>query len=790
MFRRALLLVLVSAAVALVPGGDVVLARSGALGPQTLPGMTLSLSGPSVVQAGHLFTLSATVRNTGDTRGYSCTAALAPRVEGYQPLDPYASLDPLEADIGGLDPGAEVIVAWRMRAPLEAQPKKVFTVEARCYSSLNQLELWQVAQVSTYTVGSCGLFNLPIHLSITPSAFTWRGGEGVANVSVAEGCHWQLVSSLIQGGPPTGWPLFPDGAAGVGPGSVRFVVPQQTCGTGVLVGFAGTWQSSDWLTQHCQPLTAHRTDFGADGHDHITLFRPASREWLVDGDVLAAFGVAGDRPVPGDYDGDAVADRATYRPSDSTWRILRSSDGTVTTTVWGVPGDIPVPADYNGDHRLEIAVFQPSSATWRIQGVGTVVHGMVGDIPVPGHYDGLASADIAVFRPSTCTWFIRGKAPIAYGVLGDRPVPAQYTGDGLTHIAVYRPSDGWWLVKPRWSFGTHYRVQLGQPGDVAAPQDMDGDGRADPTVFSPSTGTWRSFNPDTSFWFRMSVGRPGDVVAAAAPAIPSAAPADTDGDRLADVTVFRPSDATWSTRRSVDLAVRTRYYGTAGDIPVPGDYLGTGTEQDAVYRPSRGAWFIQGLAPILFGGAPDDVPVPADYDGDGRQDVAVFRPSTSRWYILTSGSAFGTTIVKVFGGAGDTPLPGDYDGDGRADVALFRDATVQWWVLRSSDGQVNLSWFGNPGDQPMPADYDGDGRMDVAVYRPQSGRWFIRQSSSDEVLAIQFGGNPGDVPVSLDYDGDGRADVAVYNSTLGRLDVRGGISVSLGQPGDVPARTR
>ena len=81
-------------------------------------------------------------------------------------------------------------------------------------------------------------------------------------------------------------------------------------------------------------------------------------EWWIENSSDGAFrtlrfGVAEDRPVPADFDGDGRADVAVYRPSTGEWHMYRSSDSTAQTIRFGVSEDVPLPGDFDGDGIID-----------------------------------------------------------------------------------------------------------------------------------------------------------------------------------------------------------------------------------------------------------------------------------------------------------------------------------------------------------------------------------------------------------------------------------------------------
>ncbi len=168
-----------------------------------------------------------------------------------------------------------------------------------------------------------------------------------------------------------------------------------------------------------QPI---KGDFNGNNVDEIAVYRHG--QWYVQNELgqlsLVVWGVFGDIPVPADYDGDGTTDYAIFRPTTGEWWIINSgftlgfATQYVTQQQWGLNGDIPVPGDYDGDGRDDMAVFRPTDGNWYIRyakdGTTAAVawgHGYFGDIPFRGlDMNGDGKSDLVVYRPSVGHWYI------------------------------------------------------------------------------------------------------------------------------------------------------------------------------------------------------------------------------------------------------------------------------------------------------------------------------------------------------------------------------------------------
>lgn len=231
-------------------------------------------------------------------------------------------------------------------------------------------------------------------------------------------------------------------------------------------------------------------DYDGDGRTDIAVWRAAAfaNYYILQSSTntirTEQFGQTGDDPtIVGDYDGDGKADPAVYRAATGNgtstffYRASTAAAGNITGIPFGAAGDKPYPGDFDGDRRFDAAVVRNNGGNAQhfqlrtTQGFVSVNYGLFADRFVTGDFDGDSRNDLIAVRASGANliWFVQTSTTnqlyaINYGTTGDEPAPGDYDGDNRTDVGIFRNGTFFnfgSLSAPR-------AVQFGAAGDSAA----------------------------------------------------------------------------------------------------------------------------------------------------------------------------------------------------------------------------------------------------------------------------------------------------------------------------------
>jgi hypothetical protein len=261
------------------------------------------------------------------------------------------------------------------------------------------------------------------------------------------------------------------------------------------------------------------------------------------------------------------------------------------------------------------------------------------------------------FRSGIATF---GRYRVTFGAADGLPLRGDFNGDGLAEIGVF--VNGQWFIdlngNGRWDERDLW-VQLGQSGDLPVTGDWDGDGKADIGVFG------RAWPHDTAA-LENEVGLPD---AANSPRGTKAPSAVAGGGRMMRLTARGPL--------RIDPIDYVFQFGTAGDVPVVGDWNGDTIDNIGIFRDGR--WVLDTNGDGRFNktdasfayGAEGDLPIAADWNNDGITEVGIYRGG--EWRLDNGDRVLNKRDTRLqFGTSGDLPIAGHFADDGRLHVGLFR----------------------------------------------------------------------------------------------------------------------
>jgi hypothetical protein len=180
-------------------------------------------------------------------------------------------------------------------------------------------------------------------------------------------------------------------------------------------------------------------------------------------DIVFSYGVPGDRPVAGDWNGDGTDTIGFYHPSNGSFHLRNSNSAGKDdiSFAYGETEDLPVVGDWNEDGVDTIGVFRPSTHTFYLKNANNgnppvdyvFSFGQTGDIPIAGDWNKSGTDTIGVYRPSNGTFYLRdtnsaGSADytIPWGWKDDLPVAGDWNEDGIHTFGLFRPSTQFWYL--------------------------------------------------------------------------------------------------------------------------------------------------------------------------------------------------------------------------------------------------------------------------------------------------------------------------------------------------------
>lgn len=273
---------------------------------------------------------------------------------------------------------------------------------------------------------------------------------------------------------------------------------------------------------------------------------------------------------------------------------------------------------------------------------------------------------------------------LTFGLPNARPVVGDWNGDGAFEIGVFR--DGQWFLDLNgdgtWDDGDLW-ARLGTEADLPVTGDWDGDGKTDIGIYGLA---WAGDH-------RALAREPGQ----ASPHNPLTNGHDKNipPDMNNATSDFRTLKRTAGGRLRADVIDHVFRFGMEGDVPVTGDWTGSGVATIGVFH--DGMWYL-------------------DIDGDGKWSDA--------------------DVAVKFGEAGDIPVVGDWTGDGIKKLGVYRKGT---WILdvnnnRQIDANDVRIQLGTENDIPVVGDWTGDGIDKPGLYTEGAGSDDAPRSAGTDVI--------------------------------------------------------
>jgi hypothetical protein len=238
----------------------------------------------------------------------------------------------------------------------------------------------------------------------------------------------------------------------------------------------------------------------------VALYVPSGGRFLLSNrnatgvaDAVYTFGLPGQTPLMGDWDGDGVKSPGVYDRATGQFLLRNSNTGggadIAFTFGLGGAGWLPIVGDWNGDGIDTVGLYVPSTSVFYLRNTNTSGYadiafsygvGGAGWLPVTGDWNGDGIDTVGLYVPAQSVFYLRntntsGYADVAfsYGVggAGWLPITGDWNGDGIDTVGLYVPAQSVFYLRNTNTSGfadVAFAYGVGGAGWLPVTGDFDG----------------------------------------------------------------------------------------------------------------------------------------------------------------------------------------------------------------------------------------------------------------------------------------------------------------------------
>ncbi|MEM7476998.1 MAG: VCBS repeat-containing protein [Planctomycetota bacterium] len=230
------------------------------------------------------------------------------------------------------------------------------------------------------------------------------------------------------------------------------------------------------------------------GDAFVGMYADGSWEFDGPGGQEVSFGLSGDQPVSGDWNGDGNETVGVYR--DGTWYLDVTGNGfdhQDQVLSFGLPGDQAVAGDWDGDGVDTVGVFR--NGLWYFDHAGNgydaadaqpISFGWGSDDAVAGDWNGDGKDTPGVYRDGIWALDVDGDGYdhqdpfLSFGLPGAQPFSGDWNGDGKDSPGVLQNNEWFFDME-----GDGYTGEQGTANTLGVGKPVAGNGRYDPIQAYP-----------------------------------------------------------------------------------------------------------------------------------------------------------------------------------------------------------------------------------------------------------------------------------------------------------------